>query len=77
MELNVYEVEHSGTKRMIFAPDAKTAAILAGVGSEPPYKPEAYLIRKGAMMNYAIFRTNRGGLVYVMKTGEVTCDPAR
>lgn len=77
MKLNVYEVEHSGTKRMIFAPDAKTAAMLAGVGSEPPYKPKAYLIRKGAVMNYAIFRTNRGDLVYVMKTGEVTCDPVR
>lgn len=77
MILNVYEVEHAGTKKMIFAPDAKTAAMLAGGGSEPPYKPEAYLLRKGAMMNYAIFRTNRGDLVYVVKTGEVTCDSAR
>ena len=77
MTMNVYHVEHDGTKRMIFAPDAKTAAMLAGVGSEPPYKPEAYLIRKGALMKYAIFRTNRGDLVYVRKTGEVTCDPAR
>lgn len=77
MKLNVYEVEHFGTKRMIFAPDAKTAAMLAGLGAEPLYKPEACLIRKGAVMNYAIFRTNRGDLVYVMKTGEVTCDYAR
>ena len=77
MKLSVYEVEYSGSKKMIFAPDAKTAAMLAGNKSEPTYKPEAYLIRKGAMMNYAIFRTNRGGLVYVMKTGEVTCDSAQ
>ena len=77
MELNVYEVEYSGTKKMIFAPDAKTAEMLAGNKSEPRYKPEAYLIRKGAMMNYAIFRTNRGDLVYVMKTGKVNCDTAR
>lgn len=77
MNLNVYEVEDAGTKRMIFAPDAKTAAMLAGNKSEPTYKPEAYLIRKGATMNYAIFRTNRGDLVYVRRTGEVTCDSAQ
>lgn len=77
MELNVYEVEHAGTKRMIYAPDARTAAMLAGGGSEPPYKPEACLIMKGAMMNYIIFRSSRGDLVYVMKTGQVTVDPAR
>lgn len=77
MSLNVYEVEHAGTKKMIYAPDAKTAAILAGNKSEPTYRPEAYLIRKGAMMNYSIFRTNRGDLVFVMKTGEVTCDSAQ
>lgn len=77
MSLNVYEVEHAGTKKMIYAPDAKTAAILAGNKSEPTYKPETCLIRKGAMMNYSIFRTNRGDLVYVMKTGEVTCDSSQ
>lgn len=76
MKLNVYEVEYAGTKRMIFSPDAKTAAMLAVVGSEPTYKPEACLIRKGAVMKYTIFRTNRGDMVYVMKTGEVTCDYA-
>lgn len=77
MILSVYEVEYAGTKRMIFAPDAKTAAMLAGVGSEPTYKPEACLIRKGAMMKYTIFRTNRGDMVYIMKIGEVTCDYAQ
>ena len=77
MKLNVYEVEYAGTKKMIYAPDAKTAAILAGNKSEPTYKPEAYLIRKCAMINYSIFRTNRGDLVFVMKTGEVTCDSAQ
>lgn len=77
MILSVYEVEYAGTKRMIFAPDAKTAAMLAGGGSEPTYKPEACLIRKGAMTNYTIFRTNRGDLVFVMKTGEVTCDSSQ
>lgn len=77
MKLNVYEVEHAGSKVMIYAPDYKTAAILAGNKSEPTYKPEAYLIRKGAMIKYAIFRTNHGDLVYIMKTGEVTCDYAQ
>lgn len=72
--MKVYEVEHAGAKTTVFAPDPKTAAMLAGNRSKPTYTPASYLIRKGSIMNYIIFRTNMGDLVYVMETGDLPCD---
>lgn len=60
-----YLVQYRGEVKTIFAPDPKTAAMLAGIGEHPKYNPTSCLIKRGRKTNVVIFRTDIGGLVHV------------
>lgn len=58
-------VQYKGKVKAIFAPDPKTAAMLAGIGEHPKYNPTSCLIKRGRKSNVVIFRTDAGELVHV------------
>lgn len=62
-----YVVQYKGNVKSIFAPDPKTAAMLAGIGEHPKYNPTSCLIRRRKMTNVITFRTDIGGVVYVCR----------
>lgn len=61
-----YLVQYKGGVKSIFAPDPKTAAMLAGIGEHPKYNPTSCLIKRGRKTNVVTFRTDIGGLVHVL-----------
>lgn len=60
-------VQYKGEVKAIFAPDPKTAAMLAGIGDHPKYNPTSCLIKRGMMTNVITFRTDTGGIVHVCR----------
>ena len=58
-------VQYNGKVKAIFAPDPKTAAMLAGIGEHPKYNPTSCIIKRGRKSNVVTFRTDIGGLVHV------------
>lgn len=60
-----YLVQYKGEVKAIFAPDPKTAAMLAGTGEHPKYNPTSCLIKRGRKSNVVTFRTDIGGVVHV------------
>lgn len=62
-----YLVQYKGTVKSIFAPDPKTAAMLAGIGEHPKYNPTSCLINRGKITNVVTFRTDTGELVHVCR----------
>ena len=60
-----YLVQYKGKVKAIFAPDPKTAAMLAGIGEHPKYNPTSCLIKRGRKSNVITFRTDIGALVHV------------
>lgn len=62
-----YLVQYEGNVKSIFAPDPKTAAMLAGVQEHPKYNPTSCLIRRGKMTNVVTFRTDTGEVVHVCR----------
>ena len=60
-----YLVQYKGEVKSIFAPDPKTAAMLAGVREHPKYNPTSCLIKRGRITNVVTFRTDTGELVHV------------
>lgn len=58
-------VQYNGRVKAIFAPDPKTAAMLAGIGEHPKYNPTSCLIKRGRNNNVVTFRTDIGGVVHV------------
>lgn len=69
MTMTEYLVQYKGEVKSIFAPDPKTAAMLAGIGEHPKYNPTSCLIKRGRMTNIVTFRTDIGGVVHVCKKG--------
>lgn len=63
-----YFVQYKGAVKSIFAPDPKTAAMLAGLGEHPKYNPTSCLIRRGRKTNVVTFRTDIGGVVHVCQS---------
>ena len=60
-----YLVQYKGEVKAIFAPDPKTAAMLAGIGEHPKYNPTSCLIKRGRKTNIVTFRTDIGEVVHV------------
>lgn len=58
-------VQYKGKVKAIFAPDPKTAAMLAGIGEHPKYNPTSCIIKRGGKSSVVTFRTDIGGLVHV------------
>lgn len=58
-------VQYKGKVKAIFAPDPKTAAMLAGIGEHPKYNPTSCIIKRGRKSNVVTFRTDIGGIVHV------------
>lgn len=58
-------VQYRGEVKAIFAPDPKTAAMLAGIGEHPKYNPTSCLIKRGRKTNVVTFRTDIGEVVHV------------
>lgn len=58
-------VRYNGKVKAIFAPDPKTAAMLAGIGEHPKYNPTSCIIKRGRKSNVVTFRTDIGGMVHV------------
>lgn len=61
-----YLVQYKGKVKAIFAPDPKTAAMLAGIGEHPKYNPTSCLIKRGRKSNVVTFRTDIGGVVQII-----------
>lgn len=62
-----YLVQYKGEVKAIFAPDPKTAAMLAGIGEHPKYNPTSCLIKRGRKNKVVTFRTDIGGVVHVFR----------
>ena len=62
-----YLVQYKDEVKAIFAPDPKTAAMLAGIREHPKYNPTTCLIKRGRLTNVVTFRTDIGGVVHVCK----------
>lgn len=60
-----YLVQYKSEVKAIFAPDPKTAAMLAGIGEHPKYNPTSCLIKRGRKTNIITFRTDTGDVVHV------------
>ena len=58
-------VQYNCKVKAIFAPDPKTAAMLAGIGEHPKYNPTSCIIKRGRKSNVVTFRTDIGGVVHV------------
>lgn len=67
MAMIEYLVQYKGEVKAIFAPDPKTAAMLAGIGEHPKYNPTSCLIKRGRKTNVVTFRTDIGGVVHVCR----------
>lgn len=65
-----YLVQYKDDVKAIFAPDPKTAAMLAGIGSHPKYNPTSCIIKRRRKSNVVTFRTDIGGLVFVCPRDE-------
>lgn len=65
-----YLVQYKGEVKAIFAPDPKTAAMLAGSSAHPKYNPTSCIIKRGRKSNVVTFRTDIGGLVHVCPRDE-------
>ena len=66
-----YVVQYKEEVKSIFAPDPKTAAMLAGVKGNPKYNPTSCLIRRGMRTNVVTFRADIGGVVHVCPKGSI------
>lgn len=66
-----YLVQYKDEAKSIFAPDPKTAAMLAGIGEHPKYNPTSCLINRGRKSNVVTFRTDIGGLIHVWPKDEI------
>lgn len=63
--MNEYLVQYKGKVRAIFAPDPKTAAMLAGSSAHPKYNPTSCLLNRTRMSNVIRFRADIGGIIFV------------
>ena len=53
-----YLVQYEGKVKSIFAPDPKTAAMLAGSSEHPKYNPTSCLLNRTRMTNVTRFRAD-------------------
>jgi len=68
-----YVVQYKGNVKSIFAPDPKTAAMLAGSSAIPKYNPTSCLLSRTRISNIVRFRSDIGGIIFVLKKGEIPC----
>lgn len=67
-----YLVQYNGEVKAIFAPDPKTAAMLAGSSAHPKYNPTSCLLSR-RISNMTRFRADIGGIIFVLKRNEIPC----
>lgn len=68
-----YLVQYKGKVKSIFAPDPKTAAMLAGSSEHPKYNPTSCLMSRTRISNIVRFRADIGGIIFVHKRNEIPC----
>lgn len=68
-----YLVQYKGEVKAIFAPDPKTAAMLAGSSAHPKYNPTSCLLSRTRISNVVRFRADIGGIIFVRKRDEIPC----
>lgn len=68
-----YLVQYKGKVKSIFAPDPKTAAMLAGSSEHPKYNPTSCLLNRTRMTNVTRFHADVGGIIFVLKRNEIPC----
>lgn len=60
-----YLVQYNGEVKAIFAPDPKTAAMLAGSSAHPKYNPTSCFLSRTRISNVIRFRADIGGIIFV------------
>lgn len=68
-----YVVRYKGNVKSIFAPDPKTAAMLAGSSENPKYNPTSCLLSRTRISNVIRFRADIGGIIFVIKRNDIPC----
>ena len=71
MTMIEYVVQYKGEARSIFAPDPKTAAMLAGSSAHPKYNPTSCLLNRKRIDNVIRFRADIGGIIFVLERNEI------
>lgn len=68
-----YLVQYKGKVKTIYAPDPKTAAMLAGSSEHPKYYPTSCLLIRSRISNMIRFRADIGGIIFVLKRNDIPC----
>lgn len=73
MTMIEYLVQYKGEEKAIFAPDPKTAAMLAGASAHPKYNPTSCLLNRAKISNVIRFRADIGGIIFVLERNSRPC----